>query len=338
MADIPLPGDSLTKAADKAAENSAQSAMDTALSGFRLSEQTPDTLAQDIGTRHKQLATGVDLAGSLGRFRSAQAEQEENLSIAAPVESQFKDEELSKTPLSGLDGEIQRLMSLRWQVLPSVLARDDIISYSDKLRLAEKMTGIIQGQVDDLTKTREKLVTAAENRAKIRADTMKAEAERIEKKANVAKTGFDLSLDLFKEGKGSVDDMLQAAMDLQDALDSKKKGAGAGNLFVGTEGSAFSPTEIAAFAWFEKTGDWPAAMSVNQQAKLALTQRYMSWQMAGRPGSQVTVTKELPLPAGQYGPPNISTETKDVTDLFSVPAEASKASAASALAGALGLK
>lgn|SRR3990167_1424499 len=292
--------DSLVRAADKAGENTARSSMDATFKDFQLPTD-PSALGRMYGDVADDLYQNLGIGGALEQ--SEKLTEDSGMADAAAVfENRIKGEELGKTPVSELDSEIDRLSEQRWGILPAVLGRTDIIDYGAKLKIATRATDILDGEINRLTKSRERIVTAAENRAKDRVEGLKAEAALLDKRSTAAQNDLRSRIDLFKEGRATFDDVVQAALELKKMNDEKAKGSGDGNPFLGLPGqAAFTPAEISAFQYFESFGDWPVTDSSKLQLKQQLTQRYTQWKSSGSPGLTKAPTPTLQDPSIKTG-------------------------------------
>lgn len=329
--DMASAADTLVRSADRAGENTARSAMDSSFSGFQLPTD-PNKLGQMYGQVADDLMTDLDIPGALKR--SNDLSQRSGVAAAASVfESRYAGEELAKTPVADLDQEIDRLSEQRWSILPSVMGRSDIIDYGAKMRMATRAQDILDTEIDRLTDSRDRLVKAAEGRAKNKVEGLKAEAALLDKQVTAAQNDMRTRIDLFKEGRATFDDVVQAALSLKKLNDDKAAAGSGANPFLGMgagEGE-FPPGLVLLFGQYEKLGEFPGVDSSKVQLKLQLGQLYGKWVAAGRPGSQIQ-TGGLPLPEGVQGPIEAPAFT-DVADLYEAPAAAKKSNAASALQG-----
>lgn len=331
--------DTLIRAADKAGENTARSAMDSSFANFELPTD-PNKLGQMYGQVADELATDLDIGGALQR--SNDLSDRSGVAAAASVfESRYLNEELAQTPLGELDQEIDRLSQQRWGVLPAVMGRTDIIDYGAKLRLAQRAGQLLDSDIDRLTSSRDRILKAAEGRAKDKIEGLKAEASILDKQVTAAQNDLRARIDLFKEGKATFDDVVQATLQLKKINDDKAAaGSGAGNPFFGLDDGtgSFPPGMLLLFGAYEKTGEFPGVDSSKTQLKIFLTQKYGEWVASGKPGNQVRVpTGELPLPEGVSGPPAMGFEDKSVADLYDAPAQSSASKSEQALRSILGL-
>lgn len=332
--DMTSAADSLIKAADKAGENTAKSGMDATFKDFQLPTD-PSKLGQMYGDVANDLYQELGLTGALERSQTLT--EESGVADAASVfENRYKREELGKTPVGELDQEINRLSEQRWGVLPAVLGRTDIIDYGAKLKIATRAEQIIDGEIDRLTNSRKNLVSAAENRAKDKIEELKATASILDKRSKAAENDLRSRIDLFKDGKATFDDIVQAALDLKKLNDDKAKGSGDGNPFIGTSGEGgFTAGEISAFQYFEAFGDWPVTDSSKLQLKQQLANRYSQWASAGKPGTKratgTTPVLQDPTVTGSnyYGERKPTTE--EIPNPFSPVAKAQSQSAQEAL-------
>lgn len=281
--------DAIVKSADKAGENTAKSAFDSTFSNFDLPED-PSAIGKSYGKASSDLYTGLDIGGSLQRNNDLASES--GLADAAAVfESRYMQEALGKTPVGELDQEIERLSAQRWGIVPSILARTDIIDYGEKLRIAGRAESLLDTQITRLTDSRDRLVKGAESRAKNKVEGLKAQAALLDKQTEAAKLDLTTRIDLWKEGNATFDDIVQAAMALKKMQDDAS-GSGDGNPFIGTGGeSNFTPAEVSAFQYFEAFGDWPVTDSSKLQLKQQLTTKYSQWVSAGKPGTKNTTIK-----------------------------------------------
>lgn len=330
--------DSLIRAADRMGETTARSAMDSTFQDFKLPTD-PNELAQMYGKRTGQLSTDLGLDTALNTSRDTA--NDAALAAGSIFENRIKSEELAKTPIGDLEGEINRLSEMRWGILPQVLARSDIIDYGTKIKLAAQAEGIVDGEITRLVNTRQSLQSAADQRAKDRTDELKAAAGLLDKKALAAKNDLDARISLFKEGRGTLDDIVQAAMELRKANDEKNKAGsgGSANPFLGLTGGTFSQAEIVAFQYFESFGKWPVVDSAKTQYGTQLSQRYSQWVGAGKPtgggASKPPVLQDptVQSPTDYYGAfkPQTSTPTPPAVNPFQPVADNQKKNAAAAM-------
>ena len=306
------------RAADRAGERTAKSTLDLAVQDFEVPE-TPEALTREMGGRQQRLATGLDLGGAKQRMERAGADV---ISQGGIIESRIKQEEVAKTPIGDLDSEIDRLTSMSFRILPSMLARTDIEDFNAKIRLANKVQGHLQGEINRVVKTRNNIKSDAEGRAQIRIDTMKSEADLIDKRRAAAKEEFDSKLELYKAGTDNLEDLVGLALDLRELNDKKMKAAGDGNPFFGLGGGDWSDEEITAFGVYEATGNLPVEASVNKQYELSFNNTYRKWVEAGRPGSSRVVKIKNPSYEAMQGTPfgllepEYKTERKDIKDIW----------------------
>ena len=331
--------DKLTQQADRMGENVTKSAYDKTFKDFQLPTD-PSALGRMYGGVASDLMTDLDIPSALDR--SKKLGDESGVAAAAAVfENRIKGEELAKTPLSELDQEIDRLSQQRWGILPAVLGRSDIIDYGQKMKIAARAEQIMDGEITKLTQSRERIQSAAESRAKDKTEQLKAQAALLDKRSASAKNDLDARMSLFKEGKATFDDIVQAALELKKINDDRAKGSGGsgGNPFMGmmSETGQWGADMIRMFAVYEKTGEFPGVDSTKTQLKIQLVNEYGKWAQAGRPGSSIQVQKPaLPLPDGTSGPPTPGGfEMKDISDLYATPAAAGTSSKASDILSAM---
>ena len=320
MANTPAsPADALIKSADRAGENTASSAMDKTFQDFQLPTD-PNKLGQMYGDVASDLYDSLGIGSALDRTKSL-GDKSAVATAATMFESRYKSEELSKTPVGELDQEIGRLSEQRWGILPAIMGRSDILDYGVKMQMATRAQQIMDGEIDRLTNSRKQIADAADARAKNRVEEKKAEAAWIDKQVTAAQNDLNARMDLFRDGKASFDDVVQAAMELRKINDEKAKaGSGDGNPFLGmgTGAGQFPPAMVMMFGAFEKTGEFPGVDSTKLQLKQQLTIKYGEWVAAGRPGSQIAVPG---------APSNVQSTmtTKDVAELYATPAAAKQA-------------
>ena len=300
-------------------ESTAKSGMDDAFKDFQLPSD-PDKLGQMYGDVASNLYEDLGISGALDQSNTLT--QESGVADAAAVfENRIKGEEYGKVPLADLDTEIDRLSEQRWGVLPAVLGRSDITDYGAKLKIAARAEQILDGEIDRLTSSRKSLVDAADARAKDKVEMLKAEASILDKRATAAQNDLRSRIDLFKEGKSTFDDVVQAALELKKLNDEKAKSGAGGNPFLGIGDNEFTQEEVLLFGAYEKMGDEGLANSVKTQDIAKFKVRYGKWRIAGRPGSKVTVDE--PKKSGWQWDPK-APKTMDVSELFADPAAAKK--------------
>lgn len=275
----------LVRGADRAAERTTKSALDSSFGNFQLPTD-PSALGQQYGQVAGNLLKNLDIPGAMDRSKTLAAENA-TTAAASMFENRVKTQELEKTPIADLDKEIARLSQQRWGILPAVLGRTDIIDYGAKLKIAAQAENIMDNEITRLTNSRQDIQTAAENRAKDKTDQLKAQAALIDKQSQAAKDDLAQRIDLFKAGTGTFDDIVQASLKLKELNDKKDKAsAGDGNPFLGLPSAGagqFSPEMISAFLYFEANNKFPVASSVGHQNEFVLTNLYNKWVSSGRP-------------------------------------------------------
>lgn len=304
MANPTATADMLTRSADRAAERQARSTFDQSFQDFT-TPQTPDELISTGNRLKKQVVAGTHV----GQARANLLDVGKRAASAADfVEEQYYQEERGKANLGALDDEIDRLVTESFRILPTFMARTDILDPAKKRALAQQAIAIHSAEIKAVGDKRKELEAAADARAKIKVDTLKAKANVLDKEYNVAKADMDNQIELMKFGMGNVQDLLDAAVRMdQNIKDRNAKGSGSGNPFVGLgTGKNWDPSQIAMFQYFEAFGDWPVADSSSKQVKAGLTASYSEWVRQGKPGQPMQSTgkviSETPLPEGVSGP------------------------------------
>lgn len=286
--------DALTRQADRAGENVAASNMDKILADTK-SPKSGDEFIETATKAQSTAFKGSGVTEARGRLldvgkRAADAQD----FVAEDILQQEK----QKARLGQYDEEIDRLTTESFRILPMMMARTDILDPAKKRQLAQKAIMIHQNEIRDIGRKKKEAEDRAVDRANSRVGGLQAKANILNKELEVAKTDLNATIDLFNEGNGTAQDIIEAAVRMDEA--NKKRSSQGDNPYVGGTGNEFSPDEIALFQYFEEFGEWAIADSSSKQVKAKLVSKYMKWRSSGRPGgdSNSPVAKEDRKPKG----------------------------------------
>lgn len=217
------------------------------------------------------------------------------------IDEQYRQEELKKLPLEGLQAEVDDLQNRRARVLPDILSDSKIVDFNAKLRLSSMLQQMFDREIDKTLNKKRELETAAESRAKLKTDGLRAKASMYDKQAQQDQYMLTKALDLFTAGTGSLQDILEAAVQMEENA-AKRKGSGKGsdNPFIGLPGQDFTDEEVAAFLKADRNfGKLELSDSVGTQYRMKMNARYKEWTDSGRP---VRAVGQKALPPGVSGP------------------------------------
>jgi hypothetical protein len=245
---------------------------------------------QDFVRQSKEIAqtsfASSGIGDSLARVKASGDKAVRALDI---IESQYKQDELKKVPLEAMQKEVDRLMSQKLRVLPDILGDTSLVDPAAKMRIATRIEGMFQGEIDKILDKKESLETAAENRAKVKVDELKAKASMLDKQNEMDRTELSTRVDLFKYGSGSLQDILEAAVQMAQNNANRAK-AGQNNPFIGMQQSdivSLFKVYEAGKAEGKSVYDVPLDSSATAQQKAQFLILYDQWRMQGRPGEFV---------------------------------------------------
>lgn len=293
--------DGMTRSADMRGEASVQ---DILSNGFV--SDTPITPTLDPNSFVKQsrdiLSSGLNNPAIPQLFGKVERSGQNAIDSLDIIDEQYRQEELKKLPLDMLQGEVDDLQARRARVLPELLSDSGLLDFNAKLRLASMTQSMFDREIDKTLNKKKSLEDAAASRAKMRADTARSRAQMYDKQAQQDQYMLTKALDLFTAGSGSLQDILEVAVQMEEH-NAKRKAAGAGkdsNPYIGTPGQDFTDEEVAAFLKADRNfGKLELSDSVGTQYKLRMNARYKEWADSGRPVRSAG-TKELP--EGVSGP------------------------------------
>lgn len=277
--------DGMTRSADKRGETSVQ---DILSKGFV--PDTPINPTLDPNSFVKQsrdiLSSGLNnpaLGQLFGKVEQSGKRAVDSLDI---IDEQYRQEELKKLPLEGLQKEVDDLQARRARVLPELLSDSGITDFNAKLRLSSMLQSMFDREIDKTIAKKTSLETAAASRAKIKADTMRSKAQIYDKQAQQDQYMLTNALDLFTAGQAGLQDILEAAIQMEEN-NAKRKDASKGkdsNPYVGIPGQDFTDEEVAAFLKADRNfGKLELSDSVGTQYKLRMNARYKEWSDSGKP-------------------------------------------------------
>lgn len=281
--------DGMTQRADMSGERSVQDI----LSGGII-PSTPITPTLDPQSFVQQsrdiLSSGLNnpaIPELFGKVERSGKKAADSLDI---VDEQFKQDELKRMgpALQGLQAEVDDLQSRRARVLPELLSDSSILDYNAKLRLSSMLQGMFDREIDKTLTKKKSLEDGAANRAKLKADTLRAKASVYDKQAQSDQYMLTQALDLFTAGTGSLQDILEAANAMEENAAKRKSAGGKGdNPYIGLPGQDFIPEEISAFLKADRNfGKLELSDSVGTQYRLRMNARYQEWIDSGRPVKQ----------------------------------------------------
>lgn len=293
--------DGMTKSADMRGESSVQ---DILSGGFM--PDTPITPTLDPSSFVKQsrdiLSSGLNNPAIPQLFGKVERSGQRAIDSLDIIDEQYRQEELKKLPLEGLQKEVDDLQSRRARVLPELLSDSTLVDFNAKLRLSSMLQSMFDREIDKTLTKKRSLEDAAASRAKMRADTARSRAQMYDKQAQQDQYMLTKALDLFTSGAGSLQDILEAANAMEEN-NAKRKAAGSGkdsNPYIGMPGQDFTDEEIAAFLKADRNfGKLELSDSVGTQYKLRMNSRYKEWADSGKP---VRAVGEKGLPPGVSGP------------------------------------
>lgn len=275
--------DNMTRNADQRGEASVQ---DILSGGFAPDVNITPTL--DSGNFVKQsrdiLSSGLNnpaISQMFGRVDRSGNKAADSLDI---IDEQYKQEELKKLPLEALQSEVDDLQARRMRVLPEILSDGKIIDFNAKLRLSSMLQSMFDREIDKTLEKKTKLEEAAASRAKLKADTLRSKASILDKKSQNDQYMLTKAIDLFSTGAGSLQDILEAAVQMEENRASRNKGGDKDNPFLGIPGQDFTDEELAAFLKADRNfGKLELSDSVGEQYRLKMNARYKEWSDRGKP-------------------------------------------------------
>lgn len=296
--------DGMTQRADMSGERSVQ---DILSGGFIPSTPITPTLDPKSYVQQSRdiLSSGLNnpaIPQLFGRVEKSGKRAADALDI---VDEQYRQEELKRMApaLEGLQSEVDDLQSRRARVLPELLSDSKIIDFNAKLRLSSMLQSMFDREIDKtLTKKRD-LETGAANRAKLKAETLRAKAQVYDRQAQQDQYMLTQALDLFTAGTGSLQDILQAANAMEENAAKRKAAGKDSNPYIGLPGQDFTSEEVGSFLKADRNfGKLELSDSVGTQYRMRMNARYQEWIDSGRPVKQYTraagpATKEGVVPA-----------------------------------------
>lgn len=313
--------DGMTKTADMTGEASVQ---DVLSGGFVPS--TPITPTLDPKS-YIQQSTDVLRAGMnnpaipqlFGKVEASGRKARESMDI---IDEKYRQEELKRLPLEGLQKEVDDLQMRRARVLPDMLSDGKIVDFNAKLRLSTMLQSIFDREIDKTLSRKKELEEGAASRAQMKVDSLRAKASIYDKQAEQDKYMLSTAMDMFQSGSASLQDILEAAITMEEN-NAKRKKAGSGkdsNPFLGVPGQGFTDEEISAFLVAERNqGKLELSDSVGTQYRMRMNARYKEWLDMGKPVQQ-RVRAEGPATMGGVVPTvmDVLTATND-NSLFGKP-------------------
>lgn len=304
--------DGMTKSADRVGETSVQ---DVLSGGFVPS--TPITPTLDPKSYIQQstdvLRAGMNNPAIPQLFGNVQASGNRAVKSLDIIDEKYRQEELKRLPLEGLQKEVDDLQMRRMRVLPEMLSDNKILDFNAKLRLASMLQSTFDREIDKTLARKKELEEGAASRAQMKVDSLRAKASIYDKQAEQDKYMLTTALDQFNSGAASLQDILEAAITMEEN-NAKRKKSGSGkdaNPFIGTPGQDFTEEEVGAFLKADRNfGKLELSDSVGTQYRMRMNARYQEWLDRGRP---VRNPKGGPLPAGISGPllPDVLSATTD---------------------------
>lgn len=274
--------DALTRQADRAGENVAASNMDKILADTK-SPKSGDEFIETATKAQSTAFKGSGVTEARGRLldvgkRAADAQD----FVAEDILQQEK----QKARLGQYDEEIDRLTTESFRILPMMMARTDILDPSKKRQLAQKAIMIHQNEIRAIGRKKQEAEDKAESRANTRVGQMKAKASILDKELEVAKADLGASIDLFNKGNATAQDIIEAAVRMDEA--DKKRSKSGDNPYLGGDGAGdFSAEEIQMFLELDEAGESPLLNSMAVGTRTKIISRYMKWRAAGRPGGDI---------------------------------------------------
>ena len=290
--------DAMTQSADRRGEASVQSI----ISGdFLPAEGLQPTLdpASFIKQSTGVINAGYKKSGVPELFGRAERSSQQAVDALNIIDEQFKQEELKRLPLEALQAEVDDLQVRRNRVLPEILSDSKVTDFNAKLRIASKIQSMFDSEVEKVLAKKQKLEDGAASRAKLKADTMRSKASILDKQSANDKFLLTSAIDLFESGTGSMNDILEQAVQMAENNAKRAKSGGKDNPFMGIPGQDFTDFEIALFLKADKNfGRLDIPDSVGKNQKLFFNQRYLEWLQGGKP---VRIKKEVSGPVGKDG-------------------------------------
>lgn len=293
--------DGITKTADMQGESSVQ---DILSGGFMPSTPITPTLDPKNFVQQSRdiLSSGYNNPAIPQLFGKVEQSGKRAIDSLDIIDEQYRQDELKKLPLEGLQKEVDDLQSRRARVLPELLSDGKILDFNAKLRLSSMLQSMFDREIDNTLNKKKSLEDAAASRAKMKADTMRSRAQMYDKQAQQDQYMLTKALDLFTDGAGSLQDILEAAIGMEEN-NAKRKASGSGkdsNPYIGVPGQDFTDEEVAAFLKADRNfGKLELSDSVGTQYKLRMNARYKEWADTGRPVRSVA---QKQLPPGVSGP------------------------------------
>lgn len=240
------------------------------------------------------------------------------------VTGKIRQDELAKIPLEEMQNEIDSLNTQRFAVFPNVLADDNIKDFRGKIRVANKIQGLFDAEINELTAKKRQLEDAADKRAQLKVSELQAQANILDKQLQNDQFELARRMDLFTTGQATLQDILEQAVSMAEN-NAKRSGAAANNMFIGQPGGAFTDYEIAQFLAFEAFGSFQLTDKATTNQKGVLAQRYQEWVGTGKPLNDRVMVEG---PAESFlGPrPTQARTARDegFQNPFATPAEAKK--------------
>lgn len=277
--------DSITKSADQRGEASIK---DVLGGGFAPDIEITPTL--DSGSFVKQskdiLASGYNNPAIPQLFGKVEQSGRQAVDALNIIEEKYKQDELKRLPLDLLQKEVDDLQNRRTRVLPEILSDSKIVDFNAKLRISSMLQSMFDREIDKTLSKKTELEAAAASRAKLKADTMRSKASMMDKKLQNDQYLMTNAIDLFQSGAGSLQDILEAAVQMEESKAARAKAGGGsdGNPFMGIPGQDFTDEEVALFLKADKNfGRLDISDSVGKNYRATLNQRYYEWQQRGKP-------------------------------------------------------
>lgn len=285
--------------ADATGENAASSSIDSTFLPY-MDLTTPGT-SQDFINQSQQIAqqsfAGSGIPGAFDRLRQSGRRAAGALSI---IDQQYVDEEMAKYPFDDMQDEVDQLLMQRARVLPDILADPTIIDYKAKVKIAGKIQNMFDSEADQILDKKEELEKKAESRAKTKVAELKARADILNLQYEQDKFELGKRIDLFKSGQGTLQDILESAVSMDEKSKKKSKEEG-DNPFAG----GYSKQMVRWFKYFEATGQIPFSLSGDNE-KAQFIALHDQWNMDNRPGEFEVVPREASQLEGDlsvYGSP-----------------------------------